>query len=189
LNKQVDGLKEALEIEQCRNKQNHKVQLNAVDKNKNSKIKSLQSNQGNSLNLTSSKEPLLSESSVIDNKTKNNFYDVPKNKEPEFKEEDLDKYDEDFDNEDKEKADDELKSTHKTKKERPKNSKYKDNLDLNETTGGFFKTSVVNDGKCQAQINREKEIAADTNLIEEGSEIEDADLSKEIAKLEGKKDN
>jgi hypothetical protein len=72
------------------------------------------------------------------------------------------------------------------KKERPTNSKYKDNLDLNETSGGFFKTSISKEGKSQAQINREKEIAADTNLIEEGSEGE-MDLSKEIAKLEGNK--
>ena len=140
------------------------------------------------MNITTSKELILSENSTIEDKTKTNFYDVPKNKEPEFKEEDLDKYDEDFDIEVK-KDDNELKSTHKTKKERPKNSKYKENIDLNETTGGFFKTSVTNEGKSQAQINREKEIAADTNLIEEGSECEDADLSKEIAKLEEKKDN
>jgi hypothetical protein len=108
---------------------------------------------------------------------KSSFFDIPKNKEREFNEEDLEKFDEEENKE-------EMNNT--GKKERPTNSKYKDNLDLNETSGGFFKTSISKEGKSQAQINREKEIAADTNLIEEGSEGE-ADLSKEIAKLEGNK--
>lgn len=53
-----------------------------------------------------------------------------------------------------------------------------------ETTGGFFKTSMTADKPVKTVKDKEREY--DTNLIEEGgeSEVEDADLSKEIAKIE-----
>lgn len=55
---------------------------------------------------------------------------------------------------------------------------------LETNSGGFFKTSISKVGENPAKTLREKEMQHDANLIEEGSECEDADLSKEIKKLE-----
>lgn len=183
-------MKQLLELEQMKNRKNdeiqHKPKQNTIEKDK--KRKEVKSE------VVLSKESKEDKEKKKENSGKDDFFEVPKNKKREFNEEDIDKYDDNDDSpienkenpvESKEKSKEEDSDMKKDKKNRPTNTKYKENLDLNETTGAFFRTSINNEGKTQAQINREKEIAADKNLIEEGSESEDADLSAEIAKLEG----
>lgn len=119
----------------------------------------------------------------------NTFFEVPSDKKREFNEDDLDKYDDDYENnfyekqtekklitENENEAEAEAENERKKKVER-----LPDNINLAETnSGGFFKTSMTTASNLQKMKERE----FDTNLIEEGGSDVEADLSKEIAKIE-----
>lgn len=111
------------------------------------------------------------------------YFEVPK-KEREFNESDLDK------SYDKNEKNDNMDDTNKLENllemdDKKINMEGKFFIILETNSQGFFKTSMMSE---KEKFIKFKEKQYDVNLIEEGNEddVEEADLSKELAKIEGR---